>query len=1272
MQGSVIRKLRLALLSLGFTAVHLGADAASVADNRAYAELNLQPTAGWAIPVVLPEDVIASKRIPVQTDWGQFDLDSSTVTFGLPLPRDLVTGTDQLRLLDASDRVVPAEFKTTATWDGPAGSPRWVLVQASLQRGEEYFIGYGDTLPDEQEAAAIWLEETADRLTVTTGGYRVTISKWTPSVIESLSVIGSGAGSGGSSVMMNAEQSAAYLPFILDDAGNRYTARRGGDFEVSVVHSGTRRVVIRREGWYADAANTRLCQFITYTYFDADSPVIRHDHTMVVAFDSHHTRIGGITLPLPMQTAGAGQVTVAADVGDEALLQLANPQLPLRLTQAEPNQWTLTAGDSEVAAGRRSAGWVETRNAGYGAVVALADFWQQAPGGLEVDDHMLQVHLWPPHNDSPLDFAPSVWLGDAYPGDHVFHGPWYGEGLDEMTQAYGLGKTHSIYLAFASDEWLSVARTQVQARAMEPVLAYVDPAWACASGVLYGRVHPHDPEQFPVIEGMIDSFIERYYAQREDHNQYGWIDFGDVYNTGNLWRRWASMFYGFPNTMPRLYLRSGRRDAWDFHRVNTRHITDIDICNLTEPAFDKVQGLRYGGNGGIAHYAADLYDVGCDTHLDFMLMDFYLNGNYRTWEVANNYLRAYADMRHDPGAMMSYQHRHTGGALRLFSEGYRATWDPEYLSIMRQVADILYGAYEELGITRHDDVYMNPGKVLYYQITGDELMREMFLDEMSQLAKKRNTHALEGSGRHATMSGLAHAYWMTGDERFLPFLLWQLNLPLEAGGPNNMRGVRIGVEATHALQLPEVMAVLAAVDVLPPAEGPAPPSQTPPRQFGITGNGPIQLYQPDDGSFFVELEVDLDAFPIGGFYNWDEWLANLDEEEQPALLVIDPAGTTIRTVQLNAENAREPITIELPADGKTGTYTIMPASQTVPLAVRLADTSLAKRVYQTGDGSWVSGNIRVRSFRNRTFYFTVPAGTEEFILRLKTSQMRTTLQCVVQDAGDNVVAFESWDVGASPTDEWQLFEIFAGAPKQDEVWSVTLNGTPPVILDFQGVPNAIAATPEALFVPAHTAAADQLGLAAFEPALTPWGGQATTADQPLTIDLIDHQAPLFNEESGTLEFWIRTLDPLSRLSDHTLLSSGSLRIFRRGRIGTYVLIGGSRFHRFFRLPTGRWTHIALTWQPSSEPGQTLELKLFADGVEVKERRIGGSESPHKNVTPNWSGTTLTIGAGNQISNLRISDAVLYDASFTRPAEPLDTNDDTRLLLPLDGSRNQEE
>ncbi|MCA1810351.1 MAG: hypothetical protein LC725_13045, partial [Lentisphaerae bacterium] len=514
-------------------------------------------------------------------------------------------------------------------------------------------------------------------------------------------------------------------------------------------------------------------------------------------------------------------------------------------------------------------GWYGLRDAHRGVWAGLTDFWQQSPAELEVDGDVLRLHLWPARGVDPLDLRPSAQLGPDYPGNHRFHNRWYVNGLDEMTQAYGLAKTHNLRLRFFDAPNREAARRQVRMRCVEPVLALPDPAYICESEVMHGRLHPHDPERFPAVEALVDSVVDFYYNQRETAGQYGWIHFGDVYNTGDLWRRWAAMFYGFPNVMPRLYLRSGRRDVWDFHRVNARHVMDIDMCHLDHAEFGKWRGGRYGGDGGIAHYAADIYTMGPDHHVEFMFQDYYINGNLRALEVAREMLRAHADRRDDRN-MTEYRHRGTGGALRFFSLGYQATWDPEYLSIMRQVADVLYDAQERLGVIRHDDVYMNQGLILYYQLTGEERMRELFLDNMRTLSRRRNIYVNSHAGRGSTFSGLAHAYWFTADESFLPFLLWQLELAQESG-LSGLRGNRLAINATHGSTLPEAMAILAAVDPLPAAAGPAimEPQEQP---LALSSNWAFYLLQETDAAFSVTLDVDLYS-QARSFPNWQEWVA---------------------------------------------------------------------------------------------------------------------------------------------------------------------------------------------------------------------------------------------------------------------------------------------------------------------------------------------------------------------------------------------------------------
>ena len=126
------------------------------------------------------------------------------------------------------------------------------------------------------------------------------------------------------------------------------------------------------------------------------------------------------------------------------------------------------------------------------------------------------------------------------------------------------------------------------------------------------------------------------------------------------------------------------------------------------------------------------------------------------------------------------------------------------------------------------------------------------IHDMDVLAERRNVH-VRGDGRAATMSGLAHAYWFTGEKKYLPFLHWQLSLPLERG-LGGIGGPRVAVNATHGSQLPEVMAVLAQVGELPAPLGPAAP-ETDARPLALKGDGPFYFHQPEDNEFSVTFEV---------------------------------------------------------------------------------------------------------------------------------------------------------------------------------------------------------------------------------------------------------------------------------------------------------------------------------------------------------------------------------------------------------------------------------
>lgn len=1238
----------LTLLIVGFTS--LTSFAQTMADNYPPRMEELKPTSGYAPEFQQHIQPAVREQVPLTVDWADNELTASRVTFGVPFARGALSDVANIRLVNDQGEAIPAEVRRTATWDGPEGPVRWALVHTTLQRDRQYTIEYGSEV-EPAAPSAIEITEDDQQITVDTGPLQVVISRSVPSVLQRVTLQG----------QTLVDAAGAELPVVTDGQGNRYVA---GDLQAEVVERGPGRVAIRREGWYQSDDGTRFCQFITYTYFYADQTTVHHDHSLVVAFDTQQQTIGNIMLPVAVEVGENPTARFAGDEGAAITIPVAGNSIGL--LQHDHDAWRLTSGDQS---GRRAGGWYGLTGSAGGVFAGLKDIWQSYPAELRADSGSLQLYLWPEQTD-PLDFRPSTILGDDYPGDYQFHGPFYTEGLDEMTQAYGLGKTHNLVFDFATTQ-RNTAWQRLRSAIEMPVLALPDPAYICGTRAFFGRMHPEDREQFPELERIIDSVIEDFVAQREFHEQYGWIDFGDVYNTGDLWRRWGSMFYGYVNVLPRYYLRSGRRDAWEFHRVNTRHVTDIDICHLDSEAFGKERGRRYGGNGGIVHYAANQYPIGCDHHLEFMYFDYYLNGNLRAWEVADYFVRAHAANRDAEPAMVDYQHRHTGGALRVFTEAFQATWEPEYLSIMRQVADILYEAKEREGILRRDDIYMNPAKIMYYQTTGDERMRQLFLDDMNALSEQRDVYTATVGGRGATLSGMAHGFWFTNDKRYLPFLHWQLER-LQEGGIDGLRGNRLGRYATYGYQLPQALVVLDEVDELPPPLGPALPESwdTP---FALRTNGAFYLQETTDQPIQATLLVDLYRLDYGEFTNKLEWVERLPEEERPALTVVGPTGEQLQRLMLTPELVEEPLELTLPADGVTGTYRIAVQPNVTPLDLWLQESNLPASVAHTGD-HW----LRLR--RSQTLWFRVPAGTGRFTVRIKSARMRAPIHYGIRNAEGETVAENRWIVTADPRNEWEIVELDAGNPGADEAWSLVwqVRGTRSpgqMYVQLEGIPGYVASSSEQLFTPPPAlrlpsrplempAGESPVRLVQGQP--VPGGTAAFLAEQ-LTLPADPAETPLLNAERGTVEFWIRTTEPPTELTNRVFFQCGSLVLHQRFNIGTYARIGGNRFHRFFRFPANRWTHLAFTWQPSPEPDADLEIRLFADGVFIRDPAIRGNGSPHKAVPANWIGHQLSLFGNAFYSGLRISDSVRYTDTFTRPTAPFEVDDQTRLLLPFDGS-----
>ena len=1236
-----------------------------MADKYSRDESSLRPTSGWAPRFVRKAKAPERGRVALNVDWADNRASESVVTFGVPFPRGALASAENVRLVDAADTPVPGEIRSVATWERRDGPVRWAQIHARMKRGESYALEYGKQVHP-PSFDGLKLTDAADRVTIDTGKLRAVIGKRSSAILASAAFDFDGNGRyAPNEMVVRPDEAVKCLPRVVDGRGRAYPAAK--PTKVEVVEAGPVRAAVRREGWYTSADGVRFCQYVTYTYFHLGDAGFRHDHTLVVAFDTHEHEIRDLSLPLPLALEGQRTAWFAADDGpDGSPVEIAAGDESLSLVQTNHDRWTLSRGKAGVREGTRAGGWFGLADERWGAFAGIRDFWQQFPAQLEVEGDRLNLHLWPARETPVLDFRPSTHLGEDYPGNRVFFQNHYRQGLDEMTQGYGLAKTHNLVINFFTRPRAKQAAWVTRAF-QKPVLCMAEPKWNCRSEA-FGRAHPYDPKRFPKIEALIDALVHRRWWLRERLKNYGWIHFGDVnhnmvYTTDPKriswihWRRWGSMFHGYPNVMPLLYMRSGRRDAWELHRANVKHITDIDICHLYHKEFGKWRGGRYGGNGGIFHFSASPYSIGCDHHLRFMLYDYYLNGDLRAREVANYYMKAHAARRELPHNVV-WRHRMTGGSLRFFCEAYQATWDPEYLSLMRQFADINLQAYlvideSRTGVTRYDDIYMNEGRVLYYQLTGDERMRKLFLGDLELLRRNRDCHVYRDT-RGTTMYGLARAYWMTDDPSFLPFALWQLDVALKrvpaTGKPYEIGAIGWTEEnpysSTLGNQLPYIMTALAETKDVPPMAGPA-----------IRGAGAVYINETKDRDFAVKVKCDVYSRPDVAytFTNWPDWAARLPQRDRPALVLLAPDGSEVQRYPLSKASNR--MVLRAPADGKTGAYIIKPTSAVAPVGLEVLDCDLRQRVHHAGRTT-ISG---------ASHYFAVPRGTGQFSLVVKGTALRGRLYAEVSDARGRVVLEKNLPVGV---ERWTELTLDAGSPAGDEAWSISF--VPPLAcyVEMKGVPGYVASSPAELFTPSRRVEApDEARLPTgdsiiYADAGLPWGGKAAVL--PAGVGLkIAGAAPgkkLMMAAEGTIETWLKCDRDRTVQRNRSLLLCGALNIYQRTNIGTYFYIGRAGHQTGFVLPRGRWTHLAAVWRTSVRGG--LEVNFFADGVFVRT-----SYPHHLKADGDWPGAQILIppaATDLSIAALRVSARALHQADFTPSTPPFARDIDTLVLCHFNG------
>lgn len=504
---------------------------------------------------------------------------------GVPLPREWLSDPRQVRLRDAAGREVPLQATPVDLWSDT--SVRWLLLDFQVTLAGErgtYQLERGCSIQPPLPSLA---RERADgTVEIDTG----------PASFEARS---------GREFPLTAGPAAMALE-IEDEDGHRLDATFTS---VAIEENGPLRATVRADGRIGGRRQRALLELALLVHFYRGSTVALFELTTRNPRRASHPggywELGGggsvllreltVSIRLP---AGEARARCSPETG----APFADLTAPMELYQDSSggSNWqsrnhVSRHGRTTVAfrgyrfrvAGRQGRGWRATPivSAWSGRAhvsIAMRQFWQNFPKCLAWERDCLRLSLFP---------RQAADLHEIQGGEQKTHAFFIGFGADAIT-----------------DEPLDWVRS--------PLCAWVDPAWACATGA-FGSVLPLAEDAREDCVRLARAAIEgptAFAARREVVDEYGWRHFGDLYADHESVHAPAErpLISHYNNQYDAVagfacqHLRDGDLRWRELMDDLAAHVVDVDIYHTGEDRSEYSHGLFWH----TAHYV----DAGRSTH----------------------------------------------------------------------------------------------------------------------------------------------------------------------------------------------------------------------------------------------------------------------------------------------------------------------------------------------------------------------------------------------------------------------------------------------------------------------------------------------------------------------------------------------------------------------------------------------------------------------------------------------------------------------------------
>lgn len=208
------------------------------------------------------------------------------ITLGVPFPFGALTSPDEVRLLDARGNEVPSQITEVSNWEPADKSIKWVWVFFFADKGEKYFLEYGDQVrrsrTEGHSIVVINNQREYGGIEVNTGTLRFKLDKRsTGGFMDVVEVNSAGDGFREEHVIALGPKDRGTFMDMLDD--------RGIDVSKTRIHqafiekgSGPLHTIIRIEGEYVyNRSDNNAAPFVTRIHAFAGKSYIRVYHTII-------------------------------------------------------------------------------------------------------------------------------------------------------------------------------------------------------------------------------------------------------------------------------------------------------------------------------------------------------------------------------------------------------------------------------------------------------------------------------------------------------------------------------------------------------------------------------------------------------------------------------------------------------------------------------------------------------------------------------------------------------------------------------------------------------------------------------------------------------------------------------------------------------------------------------------------------------------------------------------------------------------------------------